>query len=139
MAESVSVLQERLASEQKLVALIDRVPTYQGPWLVNLDRKERVALTRSPGGLSGRSWMGVAAADTPLAALWLERDSTETTVDVLRRFRVHEEALRELAALYREASWSSHSMTEADRDRAEAGLRALDADLAAAAPRGIRG
>jgi hypothetical protein len=66
---------------QVLLALIDREPVYQGPWLVGLDRSERIALIRSPGGLSGRSWMEQAAADTPLAALWLERDSPETTVD----------------------------------------------------------
>ena len=37
-------------------------------------RKERLALTRAPGGLSGRSWMAEAAPDTPLAALWVARD-----------------------------------------------------------------
>jgi hypothetical protein len=66
---------------QVLLALIDRVPTYQGPWLVRLGRTERLALTRAPGGFSGRSWMAAAAADTPLAALWLQRDSPETTVE----------------------------------------------------------
>ena len=50
------------------------------------DRKERLALTRAPGGLSGRSWMAEAAADTPLAALWLERDGTDTTVETALAF-----------------------------------------------------
>lgn len=60
------------------MALIDRVPAYQGPWLVQQDRQARLALTRAPGGLSGRSWMEEAARDTLLAALWMQRDSTET-------------------------------------------------------------
>jgi hypothetical protein len=71
---------------QVLVALIDRVPVYQGPWLVGLSRKERLALTRAPGGLSGRSWMAAAAPDTPLAALWLARDTTDTTPEAALAF-----------------------------------------------------
>jgi hypothetical protein len=62
---------------QLLLALIDRVPVTQGPWLARLSRAERLALLRAPGGLSGRSWMAVAAPSTPLAALWIERDATD--------------------------------------------------------------
>src|SRR5690606_14136001 len=51
---------------QILLALIDRVAVYQGPWLLRRERATRLALTRAPGGLSGRSWMAEAAADTPL-------------------------------------------------------------------------
>ena len=89
---------------QVLLALIDRVPVYQGPWLVGLDRKERLALTRAPGGLSGRSWMVHAAADTPLAALWLERDGTETSLETplalagMGENRAARETLQALAA-----------------------------------------
>ena len=71
---------------QVLLALIDRVPVYQGPWLVSLPRKERLALTRAPGGLSGRSWMAEAAPDTPLAALWVARDATDTTPETALAF-----------------------------------------------------
>jgi hypothetical protein len=117
----------------------------------DLERVAAAVVTDSEGrfvALAGGSPAeGIVAAWTRLedtlrgagVALPESRTSTETTVDVLRRFRVDEEALRELAALYREASWSSHPMTEADRDRAEAGLRRLDTDLAAVAPRTVRG
>ncbi len=69
------------------------------------------------------------AAGVPLPA---SRTSTETTVSTLSRFTLEEGTLRELAALYREASWSHHPLTEADRDRAEAALRVLDRHLVAA-------
>ena len=36
---------------------------------------------RQPGGLSGRSWMAAAAADTPLAAAWVELWSAGGRVD----------------------------------------------------------
>ena len=65
---------------QVLVALIDRVPDYQGPWLVGLERAERIALMRAPGARSGISWMAEAAVDTPLAALWMQSDDPDTTV-----------------------------------------------------------
>jgi hypothetical protein len=87
-----------------LLALIDRVPVYQGPWLVSQDRKARLALTRAPGGISGKSWMVHAAADTPLAALWLKRDGTDTTLDTplalagMGENRASREAMQALAA-----------------------------------------
>jgi hypothetical protein len=56
---------------QILLAHIDAARPLQGPWLAALPRAERVALLRQPGGLSGRSWMPAAAADTPLAAAWV--------------------------------------------------------------------
>ncbi len=67
-------------------------------------------------------------AGVPLPA---SRTSTETTVSALRRLALDEGMLRDLAALYREASWSRHPLTEADRDRAEACLGVLDRHLAA--------
>lgn len=60
------------------------------------------------------------------------RTSTETVVGVLRRFAVDEDSLQTLAGLYREAAWSGHVLTEADRATAEAALGRLDTDLAAA-------
>lgn len=71
---------------QILLALIDRVAVYQGPWLLRRDRATRLALTRAPGGLSGRSWMAEAAADTPLAALWMQRDATGTAPETALAF-----------------------------------------------------
>lgn len=53
-----------------LLAIIDKTPSLQGPWLAHLPREERIALLRQPGGLSGRSWLH-ALADHPLGALWL--------------------------------------------------------------------
>lgn len=47
------------------------------PWLHAhvtdaLDRKERIELLRNPEGLSGKSWLASAAADTPLAQDFLD-------------------------------------------------------------------
>lgn len=73
------------------------------------------------------------------------RTSSEVSLDVLRRYAVDPETLSTLAGLYREARWSHHPLTEADRARAAAAYRSLDADLraeassapaAARAPRG---
>jgi hypothetical protein len=67
------------------------------------------------------------------------RTSTEVSLDVLRRFQVDETTLRTLAALYREARWSRHPLTEDDRTRAAAAYRELDAALRAGMPEGSRG
>ena len=53
---------------------------------------------------------------------------------MLRRFSVDPDTLRTLAALYREARWSHHPLTEDDRARAAAAYRALDADVRAGMP-----
>ncbi|MBT9255750.1 DUF4129 domain-containing protein [Phycicoccus sp. MAQZ13P-2] len=63
------------------------------------------------------------------------RTSTETAVGVLRRFEVDEETLQSLAALYREAAWSRHELTEDHRATAETALTRLAADLRAATER----
>ena len=67
------------------------------------------------------------------------RTSTEVSLDVLRRFQVDETTLRTLAALYREARWSRHPLSEDDRSRAAAAYRELDAALRAGMPEGSRG
>ena len=54
--------------------------------------------------------------------------------DVLRRFKVEEAALEELAGLYREARFSSHPIGEDMRDRARSALQRVTADLAKAVP-----
>ncbi len=56
---------------QVLLGLIDKSPALQGPYLSALGRADRLALMRAPGGMSGVNWMRQAAADVPLAALWL--------------------------------------------------------------------
>lgn len=55
---------------QVLLAMIDKGPGLQGPWLSALPRDARVALLRAPGGISGTSWMRLAA-EVPVAGLWL--------------------------------------------------------------------
>jgi hypothetical protein len=55
---------------QVMLGFIDINTELHGPWLARLPRAERRALMRQPGGVSGRSWMAAAAADTPLAAAW---------------------------------------------------------------------
>ena len=60
------------AAAQVLLALIDKTPALQGPWLSRLGRSERIALMRAPGGMSGRSWMYAAAEQAPEAQLWLD-------------------------------------------------------------------
>jgi hypothetical protein len=70
-----------------LLALIDKSPELQGPWLSSRSRSERIALMRAPGGLSGTSWMRPAAeAGVPLAALWVELWSVEAVPDIVLRF-----------------------------------------------------
>ena len=59
------------------------------------------------------------------------RTAGEVCVEVLARFDVAPDALRTLADLYREARWSRHPLTEADRATAAAAYRALDTDLRA--------
>jgi Domain of unknown function (DUF4129) len=57
------------------------------------------------------------------------RTSTEVTTAVLRQYAVDAEALRELAALYREARFSRHDVTEAHRSRAADALTTIHVDL----------
>ena len=73
---------------QVLLALTDAITPLQGPWLAGLPRAERIALMRQPGGLSGRSWMEAAAADTPLAAAWfaLWRGTDRDEIEIARAF-----------------------------------------------------
>ncbi len=56
---------------QVLLALIDKSPDLQGPWLAARPRDERIEMMRAPGGMSGQSFMREAAGSVPLAALWV--------------------------------------------------------------------
>lgn len=69
------------------------------------------------------------AAKVPLPP---SRTSTEVTLDVLRRFDVDDGTLRRLAALYREARWSHHPLTEDDRSAAASAYRDLEAAVRSA-------
>ncbi len=71
---------------QILLALIDRTPSLQGPWLSRLPRDDRVALMRAPGGMSGRSWMHEAAAREDLAGLWLSLWDVGSPMSLPRAF-----------------------------------------------------
>lgn len=63
------------------------------------------------------------------------RTSTEVVADVLGEYDVDAEALAELAALYREARFSEHALTEAHRARARDALTTVHVDLRRAATR----
>jgi hypothetical protein len=87
----------------------------------------------------GTPAQGIIAAWTRLEAtlrdvgvpLPASRTASEVCVEVLARFDVAPDTLRTLADLYREARWSRHPLTEADRATAATAFRALDADLRA--------
>lgn len=61
------------------------------------------------------------------------RTSTEVVATVLREYEVDEAALRDLAALFREARFSAHELTEAHRARARDALTIVHVDLRRAA------
>ena len=77
---------------QLILGLIDRTVPIQGPWLAARERAERIALARAPGGLSGRSWLAEAAADEPLARLWIGRDAVTATPEEALGFNALGEA-----------------------------------------------
>lgn len=52
-----------------MLALIDKRPELQGPFLALLPRAERIALLRRPGGISGQSWLPLLEG-APLAEAW---------------------------------------------------------------------
>ena len=86
LPEFAALAAEGNRAAQVMLAQIDVTPRFQGPWLVGLPRKERNALLRAPGGLSGRSWMQAAAEDTPLARLWLIQHLPDTTAETAFAF-----------------------------------------------------
>jgi hypothetical protein len=133
---------------QVLLAQIDLMPWLQGPWVAGLPRADRIALLRAPGGQSGRSWMRVAAEDTPLAQLWLVSATPDATAETVLAFAAmgeHRAARITLVALSRreyrgfaamadEANyppdmrsliWQEWAADPAGRARAEAEIAAL--------------
>ncbi len=71
---------------QILLALIDKSPELQGPWLSSLPREQRVTMMRDQGGLSGQSWIHKAAKASPLAETWQSLWKTDASFGVLRSF-----------------------------------------------------
>lgn len=75
-----------------------------------------------------------------VAAAGLRRDPADTSLEfterVLARYTLDSEAIDDLAARYREARFSDHSLGELDRDAALASLDRLHRTLAAAASNG---
>ncbi|MBK5928327.1 hypothetical protein CCR87_13455 [Rhodobaculum claviforme] len=70
------------AAARILLALIDKTPALQGPWLSHQSRDARLELMRAPGGMSGRSWMTAAAAQVPVAGLWLQLWRVDAPIDL---------------------------------------------------------
>ena len=85
---------------QMLLALIDRTPALQGPWLSLRPRAERLELMRAPGGMSGRSWMHTAAEGEELAVLWLSLWNVDSPMSLPRAFAEAGEPRAAREALY---------------------------------------
>jgi Domain of unknown function (DUF4129) len=68
----------------------------------------------------------ISQAGVPLP---VARTSTEVTVDLLRRYSVDVDALNRLAALYREARFSRHQLSEAQRTEAAQALERVHQGL----------
>ncbi len=102
------------------------------PAQVLADQAERLAALGSGTPREGiiASWArleaSIAIAGVPLTA---SRTSTEVVLATLRSHDVSAETLEELAALFREARYSPHALTEADRQRAERAHRRVDHEL----------
>jgi hypothetical protein len=62
-----------------LIGMIDKNAALQGPWLALLSKKERIALLRTTGGLSGTSWLR-QVDDVPSVQTWL--DVVDSTADI---------------------------------------------------------
>jgi hypothetical protein len=71
---------------QVLLALIDKSPDLQGPWLSSRTREDRIAMMRAPGGLSGQSFMRHAAEVLPVAKLWVALWDMEAAPELISDF-----------------------------------------------------
>jgi hypothetical protein len=102
------------------------------PAAVLADQSERLAALGSGTPREGivAAWArleaSIAIAGVPLMA---SRTSTEVVLATLRSHDVSADTLEELAALFREARYSGHELTEDDRRRAEDAHRRVDAEL----------
>lgn len=87
----------KLAREDNRAAqvLLGRIATRpMGPWLVAMGRKERNGLLRAPGGLSGTSWLKVAAeVGDPLAQLFIDAEDPRADEDTIQALAEAGEAM----------------------------------------------
>lgn len=126
LPELSALAREGNTAARVLLALIDRTPALQGPWLAKLPHEARIPLLRGPGGMSGTGWMHAAAAEAPLAQLWLSHWAGEGGAEAALAFaalgedRAAREALLLLAARQR-----SGFLAHADHPGFPPGLRAL--------------
>ena len=67
------------------LARIERSSSLTSDYVQGLTRAERIGLFRSPGGLSGQSWLAVLQTTNPLAQAFLESKSVKTRLDGLIR------------------------------------------------------
>lgn len=74
-----SLAQEGNAAARLLLGMIDKSAALQGPFLAHLDRRDRLALLRAPGGMSGQSWLDSIADTVPFAAAY--RDLMRVNAD----------------------------------------------------------
>jgi hypothetical protein len=101
------------------------------PAMVAAAQRQLVALREGdPRNAIVACWMDLeaACADSGFPRLPAET-STEFTGRVLAHFSVRHEVIESLAALYREARFSEHQLTEHHRERAVLGLRHVLDDL----------
>lgn len=87
-----------------LLGMIDKTSALQGPWLARLPRAQRHALLRAPGGISGRSWIALAAERAPLARAWLDLMQVGAGLEVAERLTAMGEARSARAAVLTLAS-----------------------------------
>ncbi len=73
------------AAARVLLAMVDKSPELQGPWLSLLDREARVSLMRRPGVFSGSSWMK-SLPDIELARDWIAVWAVRSDVKTALRF-----------------------------------------------------
>jgi Domain of unknown function (DUF4129) len=110
----------------------DTLTTDVVPAAVLADQSERLAALGAGTPREGivAAWArleaSIAIAGVPLMR---SRTSTEVVLATLRSHDVPADTLEELAALFREARYSPHPLTEADRRRAEDAHRRVDAAL----------
>ncbi len=110
----------------------DARATHVVPAAVLADQLERLAALGSGTPREGivAAWArleaSIAIAGVPLLR---SRTSTEVVLATLRSHDVPADTLEELAALFREARYSPHELTETDRGRAEEAMRRIDAEL----------
>ncbi len=93
--------------------------------------EQRAALRRgAPRNAIVECWLRLEAAVYDAGVARNPADtSAELTARVLARFSIDQSALTDLAALYREARFSTHDMDESTRDRAIHALDAVHAGL----------